>query len=70
MTSRAYQKNSKYYESTLQKLIDKLFQQENDEEEDGPEDKTAINLFNRSQQSILTKVKKEFFVRGQYQEMD
>ena len=49
VTSRAYQKNSKYYESTLQKLIDKLFQQENDEEEDGPEDKTTINLFNRSQ---------------------
>ena len=32
---RAYQKNSKYYESTLQKLIEKLFQQDNDEEDDG-----------------------------------
>lgn len=46
---RTYQKNSKYYESTLQKLIEKLFQQDNDEEEEGLNDNEGRNhLFNKN----------------------
>lgn len=46
--AKTHQKNSKYYESTLSKLIEKLFQQENDEEEDGMDDRTGY-LNNRGQ---------------------
>ena len=71
-----YKKNSQYYKSTLEKLINRLFIVEKedggDEEDADSNQKTNNNHHNimTHKNQLLDKVKKELLQRGQYQEVD
>ena len=68
VASHDYKKNSNYYKSTLEKLINKLFIKEEDDEQQGEDpdfNKQNPNLMSHKN-AVLEKVKKEFVLRGHY----
>lgn len=69
VSSQDYKKNSNYYKSTLEKLINKLFIKEEDDGQEGEDDAAKLNhqhnlMAHKNQ--LLEKVKKELLHRGQY----
>ena len=67
-------KNQQYYESTLVKLINRLFiekEGEDDQDDDqDPNPKNQPNNLMTHKNQLLDRVKKELLHRGQYQEVD
>ena len=73
ISSQDYKKNSNYYKSTLEKLINKLFIKEEDDGQEGDDIDPKLNhnhtvMAHKNQ--LLERVKKELLQRGQYQEVD
>ena len=73
LSSQDNKKNSSYYKSTLEKLVNKLFIKEEDDGQEGDEidvKHTNHHSLMSHKNQLLEKVKKELLQRGQYQEVD